>query len=74
MVAVQLDREHEGFSLVAVEEKGTDVRRAAVLHRPEPVHSVDDGHRLPVNHDRRQFGAHLGERIDVPWVLPDSSE
>ncbi|WP_455431801.1 hypothetical protein [Streptomyces iakyrus] len=74
MVAVQLDREDEGFSLVAVEEHGTDVCGTAVLHRPEPVHTVDDGHRLPVNHDRRQFGTHLGKRIDVPWILPDGAE
>ncbi|WP_455567778.1 hypothetical protein [Streptomyces collinus] len=74
MIAVQLDRQHEGFSLVAVEEHGADVCGTAVLHRPEPVHTVDDGHRLAVNHNRRQLGAHLGERIDVPWILPDGAE
>ncbi|MGW0291081.1 hypothetical protein [Streptomyces tuirus] len=74
MIAVQLDRQHEGLALIAVEEHGTDVRGAAVLHRSEPVHTVDDGHRLAVDHDRRQFGAHLGERADVPWILPDRAE
>jgi hypothetical protein len=64
------DRQHEGVCVIAIEEPYGDLRLAAELSDPEPMHTVDDAHSWPVHDDRRQRVLCPRERLYVLRILP----
>ncbi len=68
MLGVQLHCENECLTLTAIEVYHVHKSAPGADRGVQPVHSVDDAHCLPVNHDRRENRAAFRKPRDMTVV------